>query len=304
MKILITGGAGFIGSHISDAYIKAGHKVVIVDKLTTGFRTNINPKAKFYKADIKNLEQLRTIFQKEKPDVVSHHAAVAEVIKSLRDPSHTFAVNVDGTVNVLICAGEVGISKFIFASTGGAIYGQPKKIPANEQTPILPISAYGLTKFLGEECIKYYASQYGFSYTIFRYTNVYGPRQNPHGEAGVIAIFGGLMRAGKRPIIFGDGSKIRDYVFVSDIVRANVSALSRTGNELMNLGLGKKVSDYEIFNAVAKILKFKGKPIFKPFRNGEVYKITINASHAKKIIGWEPTVTLKEGLQKTLGKLI
>jgi len=301
--ILITGGAGFIASHIADAYIAEGHNVVIVDNLSTGFRANVNKKAKFYKADIKDLEQLRKIFKKEKPQIVSHHAAVAEVVRSLRDPKLTFATNVDGIVNVLMCAGEIGIQKFIFASTGGAIYGQPKRIPANEETLTMPLSPYGLSKLLGEECIKYYAAHYGFSYTIFRYTNIYGPRQNPKGEAGVIAIFGGLMKAGKRPIIFGDGTKIRDYLFVEDVVRANMHALSQSGNHLMNLGWGNQVRDREIFDAIAKILNYKGEPIFKPFRIGEVYKITIDASRAKKIMGWEPKITLKEGLLRTLQKI-
>jgi len=303
MKIIVTGGAGFIASHIVDAYILQGYKVVVVDNLSTGFRKNLNPKAKFYKADIKNLKQLRAIFRKEKPQIVSHHAAIAEVAKSLRDPLHTFATNVGGTVNVLLCSGEAGISRFIFASTGGAIYGEPKKIPVDEHAPTVPLSPYGLSKLLDEECIKYYAAHYGFSYTIFRYTNVYGPRQNPKGEAGVVAIFGGLMKAGKRPIIFGDGTKVRDYLFVSDIVHANKKAILQKGSHLMNLGLGKPVRDREIFDTIAEIVKFRGRPIFKPFRTGEVYKITIDAHRAKKIIGWEPSVMLKEGLYRTLKEL-
>jgi UDP-glucose 4-epimerase len=301
--IFVTGGAGFIASHIVDAYLEDGHRVIVVDDLSTGFRKNVNKKAKFYKADIKNFNQLSLIFKKEKPQIVSHHAAVAEVSRSLRDPVHTFATNVDGIVNLLRCAGEAGISRFIFASTGGAVYGEPAKIPAKEETPTMPLSPYGLTKLIGEECIQYYARHYGFSYTIFRYTNVYGPRQNPKGEAGVIAIFGGLMKAGKQPVIFGDGTKIRDYLFVGDVVRANKLALSHKENHLMNLGWGNQVRDREIFDAIAKIVGFKGEPIFEPFRKGEVYKITIDSSRAKKAMGWKPNVKLKEGLRRTINAI-
>lgn len=298
--ILVTGGAGFIASHIVDAYVAQGHKVVIVDNLSTGFRKNLNPKARFYKSDIKNLAQMRAIFKKERPDILNHHAALAEVVKSMRDPLNTLATNVNGTVNLLLCSGEFGVKKFIFASTGGAMYGQPKKIPANEQTPVAPMSPYGLSKLLGEECIKYYAAFYGFSYTIFRYANVYGPRQNPHGEAGVVAIFGDLIKAGNRPTIFGDGSKTRDYVFVGDIVEASKAALVKGNGHLMNLGVGKQISDRNIYDAVAKTLKFKEKPTMKPFRPGEVQKIALDASYAKKVLGWKPKVALREGLARTL----
>ena len=197
MKILITGGAGFIASHVADTYIKAGHKVAIVDNLLTGFRRNVNPKAKFYKADIRDLTQMQAIFKKERPEIVNHHAAIAEVVKSLRNPIPTLQTNVLGTTNVLLSFGMYGRGKnkkFIFSSTGGAIYGEPKKIPADESEERAPLSPYGLSKLLGEELIKFYARQYGFSYLIFRYPNVYGPRQNPKGEAGVIAIFGRLMK--------------------------------------------------------------------------------------------------------------
>lgn len=297
--ILVTGGAGFIASHLVDAYIAAGHKVVVVDNLWTGKRRNLNPKAKFYKADIRNLEALRKIFKKEKPSIVSHHAALVEVVKSLRDPINTFAVNVDGTVNLLMCSGENRVKKFIFASTA-ATYGEPKKMPVNENTPTVPISPYGLTKLLAEECIKYYASFYGFSYTIFRYTNVFGKRQNPHGEAGIVAIFTDLMKAKKRPTIFGDGTKTRDYIFVVDVVRANKKALTEKRSQLMNLGWGKEIRDREMYDAIAEIVKFKEEPFFKPVRAGEVIRFSLDARRAKKIFGWEPKTSLKAGLRQTL----
>jgi UDP-glucose 4-epimerase len=303
MKIIVTGGAGFIASHVADAYIKQGHKVVIIDNLSTGFRKNVNPKAIFYKADIRDLPAMEKIFKKEKPEIVNHHAAIAEVVKSLRDPMPTLQVNVLGTTNVLLAFGKYGkgkSKKFIFSSTGGAIYGEPKKIPADESTDTAPLSPYGLSKLLGEEVIKFYARQYGFAYLIFRYPNVYGPRQNPKGEAGVIAIFGGIMKSGGRPIIFGDGTKARDYTFVHDIARANVFVLKKGKNEIINLGWGRKITDQMIFDEIAAILKYKEKPIFAPYRKGEVYQIAIRADKAKKVLGWKPSVKLTEGIKKTL----
>ncbi len=316
MKILITGGAGFIASHVADAYIKAGHTVSIIDNLATGFTKNIPAKAKFYKADIRNLEQVENIFRKEKPEVVNHHAAIAEVVKSMRNPLPTLEVNILGTTNILLAFGKYGRpgraspqagrgkhKKFIFSSTGGAIYGEPKKIPADESTPPIPLSPYGLSKQLGEEVIKFYARHYGFNYFIFRYPNVYGPRQNPKGEAGVVAIFGGLMKAGQRPTIFGDGTKARDYTYVGDIAHANVLAISRGKDEIINLGWGKKITDNMIFNAIAKELEFKDKPRYAPYRKGEVYKIALDARKAKKILGWTPKVELREGIRNTLAEI-
>ena len=300
MKILVTGGAGFIGSHIVDAYINLGYKVVVIDNLSTGFRKNLNPKAKFYKADIGDLLKIEKIFQKEKPQIVNHHAAIAEVVKSLRNPLPTINVNVIGTINLLLAAGKIGVKKFIFSSTGGAIYGQPDKIPADENTPAIPLSPYGLSKLLGEECIKFYAKHYGFDYLIFRYPNVYGPRQNPKGEAGVVAIFSGLMRKGKQPTIFGDGSKTRDYVHIDDIVRANIIGLHKGKNEIFNLGWAKKISDQKIFDTIAKNLNFKKPPIYAPFRHGEVYQIALSAKKARKNLGWEPKIKLEKGIKNYL----
>ena len=304
MKILVTGGVGFIGSHIVDAYINLGYKVVVIDNLSTGFRKNLNPKAKFYKVDIGDLPKIEKIFQKEKPQIVNHHAAIAEVVKSLRDPLPTLNVNVIGTINLLLAAGKIRVKKFIFSSTGGAIYGQPDKIPADENTPAIPLSPYGLSKLLGEECIKFYAKHYGFDYLIFRYPNVYGPRQNPKGEAGVVAIFSGLMRKGKQPTIFGDGSKTRDYVHIDDIVRANIIGLHKGKNEILNLGWAKKISDQKIFDTIAKNLNFKKPPIYAPFRHGEVYQIALSAKKARKNLGWQPQISLEEGIKKTVKTII
>ena len=306
MKIIITGGAGFIASHIADKYINLGHKVAVVDNLATGFRRNINKKAKFYQADIRDKTAIEKIFKKERPEIVNHHAAIAEVVKSLRDPIPTFQTNCLGTVNVLRAFGEYGDAKnkkFIFSSTGGAIYGQPDKIPADEKTPAVPLSPYGLSKLLGEEIIKFYSDYYGFKYLIFRYPNVYGPRQNPKGEAGVVAIFGGLMKSGRQPTIYGNGTKARDYVCIDDIVSANTIVIKKGKNEIINLGSGKETSDKKIYDLTAKYVGFKEKPIYAPARKGEVYRIAISGKKARKILGWKPKIDIKTGIKKTISSL-
>jgi len=303
MKVMVTGGAGFIASHVTDAYINNGHKVAVVDNLASGLRKNLNPKAKFYKADIRDLAKMEEIFQEFGPEIVNHHAAIAEVVKSVRDPVPTYEVNVIGMGNVLLLFGKYkrgGKSKFIFSSTGGAIYGEPNKLPADESTPAIPLSPYGLSKLLGEEMVKFYSRQYNFPYLIFRYPNVYGPRQNPKGEAGVVAIFGGLMKQKIRPTIFGDGSKARDYVFVSDIVRANITALHRAKNATLNLGSGQLTTDQMIFDAIAIETKYTKLPRYAPYRKGEVYQISLDARKARRILGWRPLIRLKQGVAKSL----
>jgi UDP-glucose 4-epimerase len=299
-RIVVTGGAGFIASHITDAYIAAGHKVAVIDDLSTGFRKNVNPKAHFYKADIRDMKKLEAIFKKEKPQIVNHHAAVAEPVRSMREPERTYTSNVLGIINLLSLMGHYKSERIIFASTGGAIYGEPRHIPADESNPITPLSPYGFSKYLGEECIKQYSRWFGYDYVIFRYPNVYGPRQNPKGEAGVVAIFGGLMKAGRVPTIYGDGTKTREYVYVKDIARANELALVRGTGEIMNIGIGRAVSDNEIFKEVAEALNFKQPVKYAPYRNGEVYKIALDGSKGQKILGWKPTVALKDGIRLAL----
>ena len=321
MKIIVTGGAGFIASHITDEYIKAGHKVIVIDDLSKGFRRNINKKAKFYKADITNLALMEKIFAKEKPEAINHHAAIAEVVRSVRDPIPTLTTNVLGTANLLLAFGHHGPvsrgarrggkvrggksmarGKFIFSSTGGAMYGDPKHIPVDEKTAPDPLSPYGLSKQLAEETIRFYAGQFGFDYFIFRYANVFGPRQNPHGEAGIVAIFGELMRDGKRPTIFGDGSKARDYVYVGDVAAANLAALQRPAarNTIANIGRGIITTDREMFEAIAAATGFKEKPIYAPYRAGEIYRISLDARHARKILGWKPKMEFKEGVREAV----
>jgi UDP-glucose 4-epimerase len=282
MKIVVTGNAGFIASHITDAYRALGHTVIDID--------NRHKKP----IDINDAAALMALFKKEKPDMVNHHAA----IKSVRDPLPTFQTNVLGTVNVLMAAGACGtVKKFIFSSTS-AIYGDPKKLPVTETTAIDPLSPYGLAKYMAEEAIRFYAKLFKFNYLIFRYPNVYGPRQNPHGEAGVVAIFTELMRKGKQPTIFGDGTKARDYAYIEDIVRANVIALKKGKNDILNLGWSKPVTDQTIFNEVAKNTGFTGKPIYAPYRTGEVYKTSLSSKKALAVIGWKPSISFAEGVKR------
>ncbi len=306
MKIIVTGGAGFIGSHIVDAYVENGHRVVVIDNLSTGFKKNINPRARFYKADIRRPDAVEKIFKREKPTVVNHHAALVAVAESVHNPLPTFETNVLGTANLLTAFGKYGRGKnkkFIFSSSGGAIYGNPKKIPAAETTASLPLSPYGLSKLLGEEIIKFYSRQFGFRYLIFRYANVYGPRQNPQGGGGVVAIFGWLMKSGRVPVIFGDGAKTRDYIYVEDIAKANISALHKGKDEILNLGSGKEISDQKIFDMVARQTGCRQKPRYAPSRKGEVHRVALNTRRAQKVLGWRPSTTLEQGIQKTLAQM-
>jgi len=307
MKILITGGAGFIASHIADTYIKAGHKVVIVDNLSSGTRKNLNPKANFYKADIRNLPALRKIFANERPDVVNHHAAFISVTESVKEPAKTFDINVTGTLNVILAFAEAKQSKasharkkFIFSSTGGAIYGNPKKLPADEHTAPNPFSPYALAKQIDEETIRYFCKENNITYLILRYANAYGPRQRAQGGAGVFPIFTELISKGIRPTIFGDGTKTRDYVYVEDIARASLLGLSRGKDETINIATAREISDYRVFKAIANAYHFTKEPFYTPKRKGEVQRISMSYARAKKILGWAPKVSFETGVERTI----
>ncbi len=300
MKILVTGGAGFIASHIVDRYVQAGHQVVVVDNLVHGFKRNLNPKAKFYQVDICNLRAVRKIMQREKPQVINHHAAIAEVVKSVTDPIPTLETNVQGTVNLLLTGAEIKIKKFVFASTGGAIYGDQPHYPINEHAVAAPLSPYGLSKLLDEHCIEYYSRMGKFNYVILRYPNVYGPRQDPHGEAGVVAIFARQLRSGQRPIIFGDGTKTRDYVYVADIAQANVLSLTKGNRCIVNLGLGKEISDQMVYNTISAHFPTAPAVRYKTVRTGEVMRSCLQANNAKKILGWKPRYSFAQGVAEYL----
>lgn len=303
MNILVTGGAGFIASNIVDAYIAQGHRVTVIDNLWHGFRRNLNPNAKFVKADIRDLKAMRRVINQSRPAMINHHAAIAEVVRSVQDPLSTVEVNVQGTINLLLAGGEQGIKKFIFASTGGAIYGESKQRPTPETITPKPLSPYGLSKLLGEECIDYYARMYGFTYFIFRYPNVYGPRQDPHGEAGVVAIFSDLLHANQTATIFGNGKKTRDYVYVKDIVRGNVLALRRGKNVTVNLGRGIEISDQVVYQTIKQHFPSAPAVRYKKVRAGEVMRSCLDARLAQKLLGWKPQWTFKEGVADYLATM-
>ena len=296
MKILVTGGAGFIGSNVVDRFIEEGHDVVVVDNLSSGRLENINKKARFHNIDIRD-ENLREIFRQERPDVVDHHAAQIDVRKAVADPRYDAEVNILGTLNLIEACREFEVKKFIYISTGGAVYGDPDpdRLPADESTAVNPLSPYGITKHTVEHYLFTYRANFGMNYTVLRYPNVYGPRQDPHGEAGVVAIFSLQMLTGVQPMIFGDGSKTRDYLYVGDVVEANRIALEKGDGEIFNLGWGKEISDFQIFDAVRTALGVDVEPKYADFRPGEVERISLDAAKAKAGLGWEPKVPLEEG---------
>lgn len=296
MKILVTGGAGFIASHIADKYIELGHSVIVVDNLLSGRKENLNPKAKFFNIDIRDREKLLSLFLEERPEVVNHHAAVVSVNLSMNDPKITEEVNVLGTKNVLDAAVESGAKKIIFASTGGAFYGDLIDRPFTEDDPANPKSPYGKTKLEGEKIIREVCENSSLSYTIFRYANIFGPRQDSSKESGVFAVFCDLMRQGKRPTIFNKEAT-RDYVYVADVVEANALALDKGKNRIYNIGTGVQTENQKVFELVAREYGYAGDPIYKPARGGEVLKTALDASRAKKELGWEPKVDLKTGIR-------
>ena len=305
LKILVTGGAGFIGSHITDAYINAGHSVVIIDDLSMGVQANINPKAKFYQIDIRDAA-VKDIFERGKFDVVNHHAAQVDVRKSVDDPMFDASVNIIGVLNLLENCKASGVMKFIFASTGGAIYGEPRLrgeqdyFPADENHPVRPLSPYGITKLATEKYLFYYEQIFNLPYIVLRYANVYGPRQNPHGEAGVVAIFAKKMLEGGQPHINGDGKQTRDYVFVGDVVRANLLALDYNKSEIFNIGTGIETDVNILFNRIKILTKSACDELHLPPKKGEQLRSVLDASKIKKVLGWTPQVALDGGLKLTV----
>ena len=304
MKILVTGGAGFIGSHIVDACVSAGHEVVILDDLSRGHRRNLNPKARFYEGDVCD-PKVRDIFLKERPEVLNHHAAQISVSDSVKDPVRDAQVNVLGTINLLTAAAAAGTRKVVFASTGGAMYGEVSGDPADEETPRLPISPYAVSKISAEYYLGYYRRQHGLQYTTLRYANVYGPRQSPHGEAGVVAIFATAMLAGKRPRMFaaqqmGDAGGIRDYVYVGDVVRANVIALEQGDDDTFNIATALGTATADIYRAVATSVEFRDTPEYAPPRPGDLLRSVISCRKAERVLGWRPETSLQEGIRRTV----
>jgi UDP-glucose 4-epimerase len=300
MKVLVTGGAGFIGSHVVDALIERGHEVVVVDDLSTGKREHLNPRAKFYHLDIRDARGLEEIFAAEHPEIVNHQAARANVRESMGKPILYAEVNVIGSLNLLELSRKYSVERFIYASTGGALYGEPEYLPADESHPINPLDPYGASKHFVEHYLYLYGVNYGLRYTILRYPNVYGPRQDPYGEAGVVAIFTGQMLNGEEPVINGSGEQERDFVYVGDIVEANIEAMERGDDQIYNLGWGVGTSINETFTRLKEITGYEREAIYGPPKLGEVFKICLDASKARRELGWAPQVGLDEGLRRTV----
>lgn len=298
MKILVTGGAGFIASHVTDAFIAEGHDVVVLDSLITGRQELVNPKAGFVKMDIRD-KAIADLFAAEEFDVVNHHAAQMDVRKSVADPAFDADVNVIGTLNLLENAVRHGVKKFMFASTGGAIYGEQDYFPADEGHPQRPLSPYGITKLTTEKYLHFYHHVHGLAYFVTRYANVYGPRQNPHGEAGVVAIFCSKLLAGEQPVINGDGKQTRDYVYIDDVVRANVAGLHYAGSEIVNVGTGVETDVNKLYQVLRDELAPAVPEQHGPAMPGEQMRSVIDYGKAEKLLGWQPTMDVGTGLQQT-----
>ena len=299
MKILVTGGAGFIGSNIVDAFISAGHDVDVVDDLSTGFRRNVNAGARLHEVDIRST-RLAEVFRNEKPDIVCHQAARANVRESFEKPLLYADVNILGSLNVLECCRQLGIRKIIYACTGGAVYGEPQQLPVNEDHPVNPLDPYGASKHHVEHYLHLYMANFGIPFTSLRYPNVYGPRQDSQGEAGVVAIFSAQMLSGSKTVINGSGDQERDFVHVSDIARANILALDHGDGEIVNIGSGAGTSVNTIFAALARLTDYHGEVVHGPAKKGEVYRIYLNADKARRILDWTPMIGLEEGLASTV----
>jgi UDP-glucose 4-epimerase len=299
MNILVTGGAGFIGSQIADAYIQAGHNVIIADNMSTGVKEFVNPKARFYELDIRE-EKLSGVFENHKIDVINHHAAQIDLRKSVDDPKYDVDVNVIGSINLLQNAVKFGVKKFIFASTGGAIYGEHDYFPADEKHPTRPYAPYGINKNTIEKYLFYYNHVYGLDYIVFRYANVYGPRQNPFGECGVVAIFTDKILKGTLPLINGDGKQTRDYVYVGDVVKANVMALDAKGPVIFNIGTSVETDVNYIFDKVNEYAGTGFKENHGPAKKGEQRRSVLSYEKINKELGWKPEVDMAKGLELTI----
>ncbi len=301
MKILVTGGAGFIGSHLVDRLIDEGHQVVVIDNLSTGSRKNLNSKAKLWKMDIQS-SKVKEVFEKEKPNAVFHLAAQIDLRKSVEDPIKDAKINILGSLNILqsfynSCHSHC---KFIFTSTGGAIYGDADIIPTPESYPEKPLSPYGAEKLVFDKYLNYYNQVFNLPYVSLRLANVYGPRQNSKGEAGVVAIFSDAMLSGNQPIIFGSGKQTRDFVYVKDVVEAAVSALKKNKIGIHNIGTAKQTDINTVFSKIKKITGSECREIHQPAKPGEQKTSCLNIEKAKKELGWQPKYDLDKGLEETV----
>ncbi|MCB0201471.1 MAG: NAD-dependent epimerase/dehydratase family protein [Caldilineae bacterium] len=299
MRVLVTGGAGFIGSHVVDAYVAAGHEVSVLDNLSTGKLDNLNPATTLYQTDIRDPQGVERAFAVARPEIVCHQAALADVRASMREPEVYAQVNILGSINLLETSRRHSVRKFVYASTGGAAYGEPDFVPVTEAHPVNPLDCYGASKHTVEHYLFIYNHAYGLETVTLRYANVYGPRQDPHGEAGVVAIFTGRMLAGEPCVIHGTGKQQRDFVYVGDVARANLAAATR-GSGIYNIGSGVATDINTIFAQLKQAAGYDQDAIYGPAKLGEVFRIYLDTSKAQEALAWQPTMTLEEGLRQTI----
>jgi len=307
MKILVTGGAGFIGSNVVDEYINLGHEVIVVDDLSTGFKHNVNPKVKFYEMDIRS-NQIEKVFEKEKPDIVNHHAAQISVPVSVQNPQFDTEVNVVGFLNLVQNCVKFKVKKVILISSGGAIYGEADEYPTTENYMPIPLSPYAINKYVCEKYLHFYHHQYGLNYTVLRYANVFGPRQIPHGEAGVVSIFIMNFKENKETYLYAfedepDGM-VRDYVFVKDVVQANVIALKKGDLGAFNIGTNLETTTGKLYREISKQMNVNVEPIRADARPGDIRLSCLNIEKAKNELGWEPKYSLQKGIKETINFFI
>jgi UDP-glucose 4-epimerase len=298
-RILVTGGAGFIGSNVADRFVEDGHKVSIIDNLSTGVEANLNPKAEFYKVDIRSAV-IDKIFEREMPEILCHHAAQIDLRKSTQDPIFDAEVNIIGSLNLFNCCVKHKVKKIIFASTGGAIYGEQEYFPADENHPAKPLSPYGVAKLTIEKYLHFYKEAYGIDFVSLRYANVYGPRQNHLGEGGVVAIFAARLLGNKKAVINGDGKQTRDFVFVKDVVGSNVLALKYPHSDIFNIGTSIETDINCLFEILKEKTKSKQKELHGPPKSGDQPRSVLECSKAKRFLKWKPRYNLDEGMAETV----
>ncbi len=298
-KILVTGGAGFIGSHLVDRLIQEGNEVIVVDNLSTGKRKNINKKAQFYKMDIQS-KRIERVFRNERPLIVVHLAAQMSVRHSTDDPGFDAQVNILGTINVLEHAVKQGVRKVTFASSGGVVYGEQEIFPASESHRTEPLSPYGISKLAGEKYLAYYANATGLRYVALRFANVYGPRQDSEGEAGVVAIFSKQMLDGGQPIVNGTGKQTRDFIYVDDAVEAILVTLGEDVQGIFNVGTGQETTINECYGIIKSLTKCQCKELYGAAKKGEQFRSVLDVTKLREVFGWDPQVTLREGLTRTV----
>jgi UDP-glucose 4-epimerase len=301
MRILVTGGAGFIASHVADAYLNLGHEVAVLDDLSRGHRKNLNTGADFYQGDIEDRSFVRRVFTEFKPEVINHHAAQMDVRRGVREPVFDARVNILGSLNLIEEAVAQQTRHFIYISTAGAAYGEPEHLPVSEEAAVNPVTPYGVSKHTVEHYLYTFSALYGLSYAVLRYGNVYGPRQSSQGQAGVFAIFCEEILAGIQPVIYGDGSKVRDYVYVDDVVQANLAALSRGYGGIFNIASGEATTDQQVLSIICAMLEGPAiQPKYLAKRPGEIDAIVLDIGKAKRVLGWAPKVGIAEGARQTV----